>query len=121
MTISLLMVEDEEADIIRFRRAARKAGVTRNIEVCRSGADAFELLVSRPKQPMAEPAYLLVSDLKMPVITGTELVAQVRSELGFSEFPAFILSSPHSREDIEEAWPAERMAISPNESPKRNI
>ncbi len=102
MTISMLVVEDEEADIIRFRRAARKAGVTRTIDVRRSGAEAFELLASQAKQS-GEPAYLLVSDLKMPVMRGTELVARVRRELGLSDLPAFILSSSDSSGDIEEA------------------
>ncbi len=102
MTISMLVVEDEEADIIRFRRAARKAGVARTIEVRRSGADALELLASQAKQP-GEAAYLLVSDLKMPVMKGTELVARVRTELGLSKLPAFILSSSDSSADIEEA------------------
>ena len=102
MTVSMLVVEDEEADIIRFRRAARKAGVTRTIEVCRNGADALELLASQAKHS-GEAAYLLVSDLKMPVMRGTELVARVRGELGLSKLPAFILSSSDSSGDIEEA------------------
>ncbi len=103
MTISMLVVEDEEADIIRFRRAARKAKVTRAIEVCRSGPEALKLLASQAKQSAREPAYLLVSDLKMPVMKGTELVARVRSELGLSDLPTFILSSSDSSGDIEEA------------------
>ncbi len=103
MTIGMLVVEDEEADIIRFRRAARKAGVKREIEVCRSGADALQLLASQAKHTAAEPAYLLVSDLKMPQMRGTELVARLRSELGLSKLPAFILSSSEASVDIEEA------------------
>ncbi len=103
MTIDMLVVEDEDADIIRFRRAARKAGVTRKVEVCRSGADALELLALQANLAAEEPAYLLVSDLKMPLMTGTELVARLRSELGLWKLPAFILSSSDSNVDIEEA------------------
>ena len=103
MTITMLVVEDEEADIIRFKRAARKAKVTRTIEVCRSGPDALKLLASQTKQSASEPNYLLVSDLKMPVMRGTELVERVRRELGLSYLPAFILSSSDSSGDIEEA------------------
>ena len=103
MTISMLVVDDEEADLIRFKRAARKAGVQRRIEICRGGAEAFGLLASQAKQPTSEPGHLLVSDLKMPVMRGTELVARLRAELGLSELPAFILSSSESVADIEDA------------------
>lgn len=103
MTISMLVVDDEEADVIRFKRAARKAGVQRRIEICRGGAEAFGLLASQAKQSTSDPGYLLVSDLKMPLMRGTELVARLRAELGLSELPAFILSSSDSIADIEDA------------------
>jgi CheY-like chemotaxis protein len=103
MTISILLVEDEETDIIRFKRAARKVGVQRPIEVCRNGAEALDALGSTgSKRPAAAP-YLLVSDLKMPLMMGTELVARLREQLGHKNTPAFILSSSDAAEDIDEA------------------
>ena len=103
MTISMLVVDDEETDVIRFKRAARKAGVQRHIEICRGGAEAFGLLASQVKQLPSQPKYLLISDLKMPVMRGTELVAHLRGKLGLAELPAFILSSSDSVVDIEDA------------------
>jgi len=78
MAISMLVVDDEESDVIRFKRAARKARLQRPIEICRGGAEAFALLASEAGQPASEPNYLLVSDLQMPGISGMELLNQVR-------------------------------------------
>jgi CheY-like chemotaxis protein len=103
MTISMLVVDDEETDVIRFKRAARKAGVQRRIEICRGGAEAFGLLAAQTQPSTSDSGYLLVSDLKMPVMRGTELVARLRGELDLAELPAFILSSSDSASDIEEA------------------
>jgi CheY-like chemotaxis protein len=103
MTFIMLVVDDEEADVIRFKRAARKAGVQRRIEIRRDGAEAFGLLASQKRQETADPGYLLVSDLKMPIMRGTELVARLRTELGLLELPAFIMSSSDSVADVEEA------------------
>ena len=103
MTISMLVVDDEETDVIRFKRAARKAGVQRRIEICKGGAEAFRLLASQATRSTSDSDYLLVSDLKMPVMRGTELVARLRGELGLAELPAFILSSSDSIADIEDA------------------
>lgn len=103
MTISMLVVDDEEADVIRFKRAARKAGVQRRIEICRGGAEAFVLLAAQATRSKSNSGYLLVSDLKMPVMRGTELIARLREELGLADLPAFILSSSDSMEDIEDA------------------
>ena len=103
MTISMLVVDDEEADVIRFRRAARKAGVQRRIEICRGGAEAFRLLAAQAGRSTSDSGYLLVSDLKMPAMRGTELVARLRDELGLAELPAFILSSSDTISDIQDA------------------
>lgn len=93
MQISLLLVDDEEADIIRFKRAARKAGVERCVEVCRSGSEAYSLLAAKADRLALKPEYFLVSDLKMPLMRGTELVTRIRRDLGLTALPAFILSS----------------------------
>lgn len=103
MPISLLLVDDEEADIIRFKRAARKARLERCIEVCRSGGEAYGLLASKAERAPAKPEYFLVSDLKMPLMSGTELVTRIRKDLGLTSLPAFILSSSDSAQDTEEA------------------
>jgi CheY-like chemotaxis protein len=103
MTISILLVDDEETDIIRFKRAARKAGLKRRIEVCKSATDALSVLASPEAQPAAKPPYFIVSDLKMPLMMGTELVARLRNQLGLKDTPAFILSSSASSEDVGEA------------------
>lgn len=103
MTISILLVDDEETDIIRFKRAARKAGVQRRIEVCKSAPEALAVLSSAKTQPAERAPYFLVSDLKMPLMMGTELVARLRKQLGLMDTPAFILSSSASSMDIGEA------------------
>jgi len=99
MTINILLVDDEETDIIRFQRAARKAGLQRRIEVCKSAPEALAVLASAQSQPQGSP-YLLLSDLKMPLMMGTELVSRLRNQLGLKDTPAFILSSSDAAEDI---------------------
>jgi CheY-like chemotaxis protein len=103
MTISILLVEDEEPDIIRFMRAARKAGVQRRIEVCRSAPEALGLLASPESPAGCEDAYFILSDLKMPLMMGTEFVERLRMQLGRKDTPAFIISSSDSAKDIDEA------------------
>jgi CheY-like chemotaxis protein len=103
MTISILLVDDEETDIIRFKRAARKAGVQRPIEVCRNGHEALELLASLELPAAGKDAYFVLSDLKMPLMMGTELVERLRNELGRKHTPAFIISSSDSAKDIGDA------------------
>lgn len=104
MTMSMILVEDEECDVIRFKRAARKAGLKRRVDVCRSAAEALERLSGQAdEQRLPQAGYLLVSDLKMPVMRGTELVARLRRELGLCNLPAFILSSSDASSDVEDA------------------
>jgi CheY-like chemotaxis protein len=77
--------------------------VQRRIEICRGGAEALGLLAAQAERSTSDSGYLLVSDLKMPVMRGSELIARLRDELGLAELPAFILSSSESNSDIEDA------------------
>ena len=89
MAISMLVVDYEETDVIRFKRAARKAGVQRRIEICRGGAEAFGLLASQAERSTSDPGYLLVSDLKMPGMDGLELLGWAKTQLVLRGVPGF--------------------------------
>lgn len=107
-TASILLAEDDETDILLLRRALAEVGVTRPIDVVSDGQEAvdyLERLQAAPGNGDRMPA-LLILDLKMPRMTGLDVLRWVRSEPGMRAVPVMIFSSSAHPHDIERAFAA---------------
>ncbi len=78
---TILHAEDDENDAFLFRRALLKAGVTNPLVQVSDAIHAIRYLTAtgafsdRSKHPFP---VLLITDLKMPGITGFDLLAQIK-------------------------------------------
>ena len=87
--IKVLYVDDEEGNLTAFRASFRRDF---DIRVASSAKDALAMLEEAP-------AHVVISDQRMPVMTGAEFLAQVRERhpkairimlTGFSDFEAVV-------------------------------
>lgn len=102
----LLLAEDDETDVLLFRRALKEAEVQNPLHVARDGREAVEFL-SRPRPPEDDrlPA-LIVLDLQMPRLNGFEVLGWLRAQPVFGAIPAFVFSSSANHDDVERAHAA---------------
>jgi CheY-like chemotaxis protein len=102
---TILLAEDEETDAIMFRFALNTGGLTFPLFVARDGQEVVEYLSGsgqysdRGRHPLPS---LLVLDLKMPRMTGFDVLAWLKSRPDL-DIPAVVLSSSSYPEDIEKA------------------
>jgi CheY-like chemotaxis protein len=102
----LLLVEDNPDDVLFLRRALRKGGHSLRLEVVQNGEEAIAYLsgqgtyVDRRRHPL--PTHVLL-DLKLPKISGFEVLAWMRSRPEFASIPVSILSSSPQTADIDRA------------------
>lgn len=54
-------------------------------------------------QSQEQPPQLVVTDLRMPVVTGFDVIKRVRAEAKFREIPVIVLSTSGNADDIEHA------------------
>lgn len=101
---SILLVEDDEADVLLLRRAFKDADIQNPLQVARDGQEAIDFL-ARPWLPPGDrlPALVLL-DLKMPRRTGAEVLAWMRDKPVLCTVPVIIFSSSANRNDIEQAY-----------------
>ncbi len=88
----VLVAEDNlaMADVVRFN--LQNAGL--KVTVCRSGADALELL-------MRQPVDLVVTDYQMPGLTGEELCRRMRDDPQLREVPVVMVSAKGLELDLD--------------------
>src|SRR5688572_12342204 len=105
--LPLLLVEDNPDDVFLFTRALSKAKRPHPLYVVASGYEAIEYLSGAGKYgdrdafPLPE---LIMLDLKMPGVSGFEVLKWIRSDGMARLIPVIVLSSSALTEDVNHAY-----------------
>ena len=101
---AILLAEDDENDIVLTRRAFQKAGLESKLFVVRNGEEAIKYLAGegayadRDKHPLPN---LVITDLKMPKKTGTELIQWIRDNPNLRGLQVFVLSATNEQDRVK--------------------
>jgi two-component system response regulator len=103
MTKLILLVEDNASDEKLALLAFKRCGVPCEITVARDGADALDYLFATGKYQdrdvLARPAVILL-DLKLPRISGLEVLRRIRAAPETRLLPVVILTASREDEDL---------------------
>lgn len=104
---SILLVEDNENDELLTLRALKQHRVINPVTVARDGGEALEYLFGTGSDEGREviklPALVLL-DLKLPKVSGLQVLSKVRSHEPTSRVPVVILTSSDEEKDICESY-----------------
>lgn len=101
METKILHVEDNPDDVILTALAFRKACVVAKLEVATDGDKAKALLSNGASTPL--PACILL-DIKLPSISGLELLEWIRQQPNLRRLPVIMLTSSLLAGDINRAY-----------------
>jgi len=105
-TAPLLLVDDDEHDLFLLQRALKKAGITLPYEIADNGEEAIQYLsgvgrfADRNAFPLPEAIFL---DLKMPFVSGFEVLEWIRLQPALSGIPVFVLTGSSVERDRQRA------------------
>lgn len=99
----ILLVEDNASDEKLALLAFRKCGVPNEVVVARDGSAALDYLFGTglyaDRDPSVLPAVVLL-DLKLPKVSGLEVLRLVRANPGTALLPVVILTASKEDEDV---------------------
>jgi CheY-like chemotaxis protein len=102
----ILLVEDDENDRLFFKRAVGKGGYDWILATATTGREAVEFLSGSGKfaDRAAHPAPThVLLDLKLPELSGLEVLEWIRSRPPLADLPVIVLSSSRESSDLERA------------------
>ena len=105
--INILVAEDEESDFFLLERALRQTPVAWRIHRVRDGLEALHYLkgegiyADRATYPIPQVVML---DLKMPRMTGLELLEWIKDNPKYRVIPTLIMTSSHHDLDVRKAY-----------------
>ncbi|MBD2101363.1 response regulator [Leptolyngbya sp. FACHB-261] len=104
---TILLVEDDPADVFRIQRAFRRANLASPLEVVMDGEKAIQYLSGqgpyqdRERYPLPT---LVLLDLKLPRYSGFEVLSWLRQESDVKNLLVVVLTSSDQQIDIERAY-----------------
>ena len=98
----ILMVEDDPRDVELTMTALEEYNLANEVVVTRDGKEALDYLYCRGEftsRSNDNPAVMLL-DLKLPKVSGLEVLQQIKSDERLKTIPVVVLTSSHEEKDM---------------------
>ena len=105
--IDILIVEDNPNDLELTIRALKASNLTNKIYSVEDGAEALDFLFCRGKfegRNLRYPPKVVLLDLKLPKVSGLEVLKIVKSDPRTSFIPIVAVTSSNQDMDMKEAY-----------------
>jgi two-component system response regulator len=102
----ILLVEDDPDDEALTLRAVRK-NMPHRVVVARDGVEALEFLFSTGRyagRDLAEVPLFVLLDLKLPKVSGLEVLRRTREEVRTRTIPVIVFTSSTEEQDILDSY-----------------
>jgi len=101
MQQTVLIIDDSQDDVLITKRVLSKSGREIRTEVASSGAAGLALLRDRTVPPA-----LILLDLKMPGMSGLDLLRKIRADERLGKIPVVVVSSSALEDDEKQSFAA---------------
>ncbi len=105
--VEILFVEDSEDDAILTIRALTKSGFTNKLLHVKDGAEALNFMyglgIYALRDVKVNPKLILL-DLKMPKVSGMQVLEKVKSDPSLRSIPVVILTSSKEDPDVAKCY-----------------
>jgi len=106
-SISILLVEDNPADAELAIRALRNSRIGNHIQLLQDGAEALDFIFCRgdyAHRSMTNQPKVILLDLKLPKVSGLEVLRQLKSHPQTQMIPVVVLTSSAEDRDMIESY-----------------
>jgi two-component system response regulator len=105
--VEILIVEDNPRDAELTLRDLKKNNLANNVLIAEDGAEALDFFFCRgkfEKRNILTPPKVVLLDLKLPKISGLEVLRLVKSDKRTSHIPIVVVTSSKQEPDMVEAY-----------------
>ena len=104
-SISILLVEDDEVDIMNVKRAFKKNNISSPLFTAKNGLEALDMLKGRNGKEKIDPRPgVVLLDINMPRMNGIEFLQEIRKDKHLKSLTVFVMTTSNIDSDKIEAY-----------------
>lgn len=103
----LLLVEDDENDIELSMRALKGVDLLSRVHVAKDGKEALDYILGKgdeTEESVGHNPIVVLLDLKLPKISGIEVLEKLKSDSRTANIPIVILTSSRESNDLKRCY-----------------
>jgi CheY-like chemotaxis protein len=104
---TILLIEDNPSDIELTRRALEKGHILNELVVASDGQEALDYLFgtgAHAGRDTSDLPTLTLLDLKLPKVSGLDVLRRIRAEVSTRRMPVVILTSSREEQDMAASY-----------------
>lgn len=104
-SVSILLVEDDEVDVMNVQRAFKKNHIKNIVHVAGNGLQALAMLRGSDGEVKLNPMpKIILLDINMPKMNGIEFLRELRGDVDLRSISVFILTTSDEEKDRVAAY-----------------
>ena len=103
-SVSIVMIEDDEGHARLIEKNIRRAGIYNSIEHFADGTSGLRYLFDPSGGPLAGHPTLILLDLHLPDMQGTDILARVKGEDRLRRTPIVVLTTTDDKQEIQRCY-----------------
>ena len=100
-SVRVLVIEDNPDDRDLLLRQLRKSGMDAHVKFISDGKEALDFLMG-PEAPLPANLIAILLDLRLPSLSGLEVLRQLRTREEFQSVPVTVMTSSNDPNDLAE-------------------
>ena len=102
--VKIVLIEDNSDDAELSMRSLKKNNLANDIEWLKDGAEALDHLDQYKNSKDGDKPRLILLDLKLPKISGIEVLESIKSDSDLMTIPVVIMTSSREDKDLERCY-----------------
>ena len=102
--VTIVMIEDDEGHARLIEKNIRRAGISNMIRHFTDGTSALEYLYHDLGGPAHDGPALVLLDLNLPDMSGTDILAKIKSEAKLKRTPVVVLTTTDDKVEIQRCY-----------------
>jgi CheY-like chemotaxis protein len=102
--LSILLAEDDDGHAELITEHLRDAGIHNPIRRFHDGDEIWHFLTAPETSDSSEERYLLLLDIRMPRVDGTEVLRRIKADERLRQLPVIMLTTTDDPHEIERCY-----------------
>ena len=102
--VNIVMIEDDEGHARLIEKNIRRAGIFNDIHHFKDGTSALQFLFEDPAGPAHNGPALVLLDLNLPDMSGTDILVQLKTEGPLKRAPVVVLTTTDDKLEIQRCY-----------------